>query len=112
VTTSARNPRSASAAEASAYLNLTPKRFHELVAAGVITKAGGRGYDLDRALWEYLSHHHARIARLPAPVADFLLRLPEQLAPVMVGCRDRGEATARLRQAVGEFLADAAARTN
>lgn len=51
-----RNPRSASVDEASAHLCLTPKRFRELVAAGVIGKADGKGYDLDTVRREYIDH--------------------------------------------------------
>lgn len=53
---SVRNPRSASVDEASAHLCMTPKRFRELVAAGIVTKADGKGYDLDTVRREYLGY--------------------------------------------------------
>lgn len=64
-----RNPRSASIAEASAHLFLTPKRFIELEAKGVITKADGGGYGLDVIREQYLGHIRQMADGVGAPRA-------------------------------------------
>lgn len=69
-----RNPKSASLAEASAHLCLTPKRFIELTKRGTLTKPDGAGYDLDLIRREYLDflRGHASIRQLNGldPIAE------------------------------------------